>query len=77
MKNIGDNTGGAITAALFLERFANGLPWAHLDISGTVYIRHTPTPLRPLGPTGYGVRLLDRLVADSYEDALGEGAAPN
>jgi leucyl aminopeptidase len=68
MKNVGDTTGGAITAALFVERFVNGLPWAHLDISGPVYIRSKPTPLHPLGPTGYGVRLLDRLAADFYED---------
>jgi leucyl aminopeptidase len=72
LKNVGDNTGGAITAALFIQRFVNGLPWAHLDISGPVHVRRTPTPTHPLGPTGYGVRLLDRLVADFYEEPLSE-----
>jgi len=31
-KNSGESFGGAITAALFLEKFCNGLKWAHLDI---------------------------------------------
>ncbi len=35
--NIGSRAGGAITAACFLERFAKGYPWAHLDIAGTAW----------------------------------------
>ena len=35
MKNTGGRHGGSITAALFLQRFVNGTPWAHLDIAGT------------------------------------------
>lgn len=34
IKNTGGRPGGAITAALFLQHFSEGLPWAHLDIAG-------------------------------------------
>ena len=68
MKNIGPRYGGSITAALFIQRFVNKLPWAHLDIAGTAWKTGSTTPTTPNGATGYGVRLLDRLVADHYED---------
>jgi leucyl aminopeptidase len=71
MKNIGGGrAGGSITAAQFLQRFVNGkqgpVPWAHLDIAGMAW-GSKEGALAPKGATGYGVRLLDRLVADHYE----------
>ena len=66
MKNVGGRPGGAITAAHFIKRFVNDKPWAHLDIAGTAWSTKD-TPTVPKGATGYGVRLLNRLVADNYE----------
>lgn len=67
MQNIGgDRVAGSITAAQFLQRFVNGVPWAHLDIAGMAWTKKDQ-PTVPKGGTGYGVRLLDRLVADHYE----------
>jgi leucyl aminopeptidase len=66
MKNVGGRPGGAITAAHFIKRFVNDKPWAHLDIAGTVWSTKD-SPTVPKGATGYGVRLLNRLVADNYE----------
>jgi len=67
MKNVGVRYGGSITAALFIQRFVNGLPWAHLDIASTAWKPASTVPTIPNGATGFGVRLLDRLVADFYE----------
>jgi leucyl aminopeptidase len=53
-------------AAAFLREFAGDLPWAHLDIAG-VDTAERPHALGPAGPTGFGVRLLDRLVATHCE----------
>ena len=66
MKNIGGRYGGAITAAQFLQRFVNGVPWAHLDIAGTA-IDSARTSINQSWGSGWGVRLLDRLVTDHYE----------
>jgi len=67
MQNIGANrAAGSITAAAFIQRFVNKLPWAHLDIAGTAWAKKDK-PTAPKGATGWGVRLLDRLVADHYE----------
>ena len=67
IKNIGGRFAGSITAAQFLQRFVNeGMPWAHLDIAGTVW-RQSARPVHAKGATGYGVRLLNRLIADNYE----------
>ncbi|MDX2145540.1 MAG: leucyl aminopeptidase [Rhodospirillaceae bacterium] len=67
MKNIGGGKAGSITAAQFLQRFIkDGLPWAHLDIAGVVW-NDKGTALSAGGATGYGVRLLDRFVAENYE----------
>ena len=67
MKNIsGSGGGGSITAAQFLQRFVNDRPWAHLDIAGVTWSKKD-APTVPKGATGFGVRLLDRLVADNYE----------
>jgi leucyl aminopeptidase len=68
MKNIGGRPAGSITAALFIQRFVNGLPWAHLDIASTAWKKPSSNPVIPDGATGFGVRLLNRLVADGYED---------
>ena len=67
MKNVGKNReAGSITAAQFLQRFVNETPWAHLDIAGMAWSK-SATATVPKGGTGFGVRLLDRLVADNYE----------
>jgi leucyl aminopeptidase len=66
MKNIGGRDAGSITAAQFLQRFVNGVPWAHLDIAGTTWSKKD-TAIVPKGATAFGVRLLERFVADHYE----------
>jgi leucyl aminopeptidase len=67
MKNTGGRHGGSITAAQFLQRFVKETPWAHLDIAGTA-MGSPPSDVNPSWGSGWGVRLLDRLMADSYED---------
>ncbi|WP_375196633.1 leucyl aminopeptidase [Sphingobium sp.] len=67
MKNIGPRYAGSITAAQFIKRFVDdGVKWAHLDIAGMVWA-DKPGATWDKGATGYGVRLLDRLVADKFE----------
>ena len=66
MKNTGGRHGGSITAAQFLQRFANDVPWAHLDIAGTG-MSAPQTEINKSWGSGWGVRLLDRLVRDHYE----------
>jgi leucyl aminopeptidase len=66
MKNTGGRDGGAITAAQLLARFVDKTPWAHLDIAGTGFASPQSDISKSWG-SGYGVRLLDRLVADHYE----------
>ena len=66
MRNIGGRDAGSITAAQFLQRFVGKVPWAHLDIAGVAW-SEKEAPTVPQGGTGFGVRLLDRLVADHYE----------
>lgn len=67
MKNVGPREGGSITAAQFLQRFVDdGVKWAHLDIAGMVWASK-PGPGWDKGATGYGVRLLDRFIADNHE----------
>ncbi|GAA0543039.1 leucyl aminopeptidase [Rhizomicrobium palustre] len=69
MKNIGGQHAGSITAAQFLQRFVKEkTPWAHLDIAGVAWQDGEQKPLIPSWGTGWGVRVLDRLVADKYED---------
>jgi leucyl aminopeptidase len=67
VKNTGGRAGGSITAALFIQKFVNGLPWAHLDIASTAWKKPSSIPTVPEGATGFGVRLLNRMVADKYE----------
>jgi leucyl aminopeptidase len=67
MKNVGGRHAGSITAAQFLARFVKpGVKWAHLDIAGTVWADKAGT-LHEKGATGFGVRLLDRFIADNFE----------
>lgn len=67
MKNIGGRWGGSCTAAAFLQRFVQkDVPWAHLDIAGTA-MDATRNEINQSWASGWGVRLLDRLVADHYE----------
>ena len=67
MKNIGGRPAGSITAAQFLKRFVkDDVPWIHLDIAGVASLK-TDTPLAPKGATGWGVRALNRFVAEKFE----------
>jgi len=68
MKNVSNGRdGGSITAAQFLQRFVQpGVAWAHLDIAGMAW-SNKGNDTTPKGATAYGVRLLDRLIADNYE----------
>jgi leucyl aminopeptidase len=66
MKNTGSRHGGSITAAQFLQRFVDDTPWAHLDIAGTA-MGAPKSDINQSWGSGFGVRLLDRLVAEYYE----------
>ncbi len=66
MKNIGGRFAGSSTAAQFLKRFTNNVPWVHLDIAGTAMGSPKSSTSRTWA-SGYGVRLLDRLVKAHYE----------
>jgi leucyl aminopeptidase len=61
--NIGGRWGGAITAASFLNEFAEETPWVHLDIAGTAWLDDAK-PYMAKGPTGVPVRTLVRLATD-------------
>lgn len=62
MKNIGGKEAGSITAAKFLEAFTE-YPWLHLDIAGPAFLQ-SAKPYRPVGGTGFGVRLLVEFLRD-------------
>ena len=68
MKNVGAGAkAGSITAAQFLARYImDDTPWAHLDIAGTAW-NDSEKPTVPKGGAGYGVRLLNRFIADNHE----------
>ena len=66
MKNTGGRPAGSITAAQLLARFVDKTPWAHLDIAGTA-MDSPQTDINKSWASGWGVRLLDRLVAEYYE----------
>lgn len=67
MKNVGSGRGaGSSTAAQFLKRHIQDNPWAHIDIAGVTWSSRSK-PTVPKGGTGFGVRLLNRFVADNYE----------
>ena len=66
VKNSGGRHAGSITAAHFIQRFVNDTPWAHLDIAG-MGMSSPANDINQSWGSGWGVRLLDRLVADNYE----------
>jgi leucyl aminopeptidase len=66
--NMGGRPAGSITAAEFLHRFVkDDTPWAHIDIAGVASVK-ADTTFAPAGATGWGVRALDRLVREKYEN---------
>jgi leucyl aminopeptidase len=68
VKNIaGGRAAGSIIGAQFLQRFVDSVPWAHLDIAGVAWSKKD-APTVPKGATAFGVRLLDRFVAQYYEE---------
>jgi leucyl aminopeptidase len=66
VKNSGGRWAGSITAAQFIKRFVKDTPWAHLDVAGTA-MESPQTETNRSWASGWGVRLLERLVANSYE----------
>lgn len=66
MKNIGMGGAGSITAAQFLKRFVNKVPWVHVDIAGTA-TGMEKNSINTSWATGFGVHLLDTLVSKFYE----------
>lgn len=72
MKNTGGRYAGSITAAQFLQRFVRKVPWAHLDIAG-VGMDSPKTALNVSWASGFGVRLLNRLIEEGYEAEKGKG----
>ena len=61
VKNVGDRSAGAITAAKFLQEFVEETPWVHIDIAG-VDLCHDEQPFSAKGATGFGVRSLVHLL---------------
>jgi len=66
MRNSTGRHAGSVMAAQFLQRFVGDTPWAHLDIAGTA-MGAPKNEYNESWASGFGVRLLDRLVADCYE----------
>ena len=66
VRNTGGRAAGSITAAHFIKRFVKDTPWVHLDIAGTGF-GSPQTEVNRSWASGWGVRLLDRLVSDKYE----------
>jgi leucyl aminopeptidase len=68
LANTGGRFGGVGTSAMFLKQFAEGYPWAHLDIAAMSFEERPATPKRPAqlqkGATGFGVRLLVQFLRD-------------
>ena len=68
LTNSGGRYGGVGTSAMFLKQFAEGYPWAHLDIAGMSFEERPGSPKRPAylqkGATGFGVRLLTQFLRD-------------
>ncbi|MEJ2209370.1 MAG: leucyl aminopeptidase, partial [Anaerolineae bacterium] len=68
LSNTGGRYGGVGASAMFLQQFAEGYPWAHLDIAGMSFEDRPNSPQRPAhlqkGATGFGVRLLLQFLRD-------------
>ena len=73
VKNIGPRYGGAITAALFLNEFVNGTPWAHLDVASTAFVEGG-SDIWPKGATGSPARTLIRYIERSAESSKGSAS---
>lgn len=69
LKHTGEQWGGAITAALFLREFTEGVPWMHCDIPGAVF-RDRASGLHPKGATGHPVLTFLRLILAHEKQAL-------
>ena len=69
VKNTGAHGAGTITAAHFLKRFVNDVPWVHLDIAGVAWSSE-PHPLSGPYPSGFGVRLLNSFIEKNYEKSV-------
>ena len=72
IKNVGGRKAGTITAAAFLKEFADGTPWAHLDIAGTAW-GDEAKPYRAKGPTGVAVRTLINFVERAEKEVSAKG----
>ncbi len=69
MRNVGGRAAGSITAAQFLKRFVkDGTKWSHLDIAGVAWKEGDKSPIDPSWASGFGPRLLNRWIAENYED---------
>jgi leucyl aminopeptidase len=75
LQHTGDRMGGAITAALFLREFTEGVPWVHLDIPGAVY-RDRASGMHPKGGTGHAVLTFAKLIERHAATPLASGPAP-
>jgi len=66
IKNADTGSPGASTAAAFIGSFVKPeTPWAHLDIAGVAWLEQQQAkPTAPVGASGFGVRLLDRLARE-------------
>jgi leucyl aminopeptidase len=71
VKNIGPRYGGAISAALFLNEFVNGVPWAHLDVASTAFVEGG-NEIWPKGATGSPARTIIRFI-ERWAESQGTG----
>ena len=71
VKNIGPRYGGAITAALFLNEFVEGVPWAHLDVASTAFVEGG-NEIWPKGATGSPARTIIRFI-ERWAETQGTG----
>ncbi len=68
LKNSAGREGGAISAAAFLSKFADPVPWVHLDIAGPAWLTKD-RPYQPKGASGIGVRLFVKFLQYWLEDS--------
>jgi len=74
LKHTGERMGGAITAALFLREFTEGIPWMHCDIPGPVF-RERAMGMHPQGGTGHAVLTFLKLI-EKHEGSVSDAAGP-
>ncbi len=75
LKHVGNRWGGAITAALFLREFTEGVPWMHCDIPGPSF-RDRASGMHPRGGTGHAVMTFLELIESHSRSAIVENQAP-